>query len=45
MQKLEIFSKKLSKDIVVKKQSVNTVAMGWTNGGWSKSGGWKIPQM
>ena len=45
MQKIEIFSKKLNKKVVVKKQSANTVAMGWSNGGWSKSGGWKRPQM
>ena len=42
MQKIEIFSKKLNKNVVVKKQSANTVAMGWSNGGWSKSGGWNV---
>ena len=45
MQKIEIFSKKLNKNVVVKKQSANTVAMGWRNGGWRNSGGWKRPQM
>lgn len=46
MKKVEIFSKKLNKNIVVKRQSTNTVSMGWMNGGWSRSSsGWKKPQI
>jgi len=43
MQKIEMFSKKLGKNIMVKTSNGLTAAMGWTNSGWSKSGGWKKP--
>ena len=43
MQKIERFSKKLEKNIMVKTSNGLTAAMGWTNSGWSKSGGWKKP--
>ncbi len=42
MKKIEMFSKKLGKNITVKAVASNHV-MGWTNSGWSKSGGWKKP--
>ena len=45
MKKIEVFSKKLGKKIGVEKKTAGTVAMGWINGGWSKSGGWKKPNL
>lgn len=43
MKKIEMFSKKLGKNISVKSFSGSNPVMGWSNSGWSKSGGWKKP--
>lgn len=43
MQKVQIYSKKLAKKVTVgevSKKKVKTNLIGWTNSGWSKSGGW-----
>ena len=43
MKKIEMFSKKLGKTIPVRTSNGLSAALGWTNSGWSKSGGWKKP--
>ena len=46
MSKIQMYSQKLGKNITVEtNKKANTVAMGWSNSGWSKSGGWKRPQL
>lgn len=43
MKKVEVYSKKAGKKISVKKSTksiVPTSVQGWSNSGWSKSGGW-----
>lgn len=46
MNKIQMYSQKLGKSVsVAAGKKANTVAMGWSNSGWSKSGGWKRPQM
>lgn len=44
MKKLEVYSKKLGKTITVETREGKCAsagsALGWSNGGWSKSGGW-----
>ena len=46
MSKIQMYSQKLGKSVSVEAvKKANTVAMGWSNSGWSKSGGWKRPQL
>ena len=43
MSKVEVFSKKMGKTIAVKSTVKAPSVMGWSNGGWQKSSGWKKP--
>lgn len=46
MSKIQMYSQKLGKNVIVEtSKKANTVPMGWSNSGWSKSGGWKRPQL
>ncbi len=45
MKKLEVFSKKAGRTVTVKSAAACNPVVGWSNGGWSKSGGWKKPAL
>lgn len=41
MKKIEVYSQKTGKKVVVKTVKTNSGSFGWSNGGWSN--GWKAP--